>query len=151
MIKLFGEIQPVYAHCDIPCGIYDPHRAQIAALTVVRMIDLLGKAGDDAHTVARLTVVKEEHAEICKHEVRIIWGDYMKGEKLDGHPEIHTLVHQIMALASGAKQGIDRKAALDLLTAVNQFSEIFWQTKGVKTKRVKAPYEPKEELIYPDL
>ena len=76
------------AHCDIPCGIYDPSTAQIAALTVVRMMDLMadleGKGSDNGtsyhNSMARYIDVKEEHAEIAKHEVRVIWGDYLKAQ-----------------------------------------------------------------------
>ncbi|HFQ62329.1 MAG TPA: superoxide dismutase, Ni, partial [Epsilonproteobacteria bacterium] len=35
------KISEVKAHCDVPCGIYDPIVAQIAALSVVRMVDLM--------------------------------------------------------------------------------------------------------------
>lgn len=148
---MIGKIYSVYAHCDIPCGIYDPHGAQIAALTVVRMMDLLDKAKGDSHATARLVRVKEEHAERCKHEIRVIWGDYMKDPKTGANPETSELVHKVMQLGSQAKQSADRSVALELLTAVNEFSDIFWQSKGVKTKRVKAPYEPGEEVVYPDL
>ena len=76
----------VQAHCDIPCGIYDPITAQIAAVTVVRMIDLMtdleGKGGDKGkdfqNTMSRYITVKEEHAEKAKAEIRVIWGDYIK-------------------------------------------------------------------------
>src|SRR4030042_5933079 len=103
MPKFFKEPQVVYAHCDIPCGIYDPHRARLAALTVVRMVDLL-KDKKDPHDIARLTAVKEEHAEICKHEARIICGDYFKEEHLKKYPEISELSHKIMQLGSRARQ-----------------------------------------------
>jgi len=149
-LKLFIEPKIVYAHCDIPCGIYDPHRAIIGALTVLRMIDISDEK-KEVYDIARLVTVKEEHAEMVKHEVRIIWGDYLKGEILDKHPEIHELTHSIMLLASGVRQGNDRKTGEELLEKVNQFAEIFWETKGVKTKRVKAPYKPEEEVVQPIL
>src|SRR3954447_23545370 len=80
----------VAAHCDIPCGIYDPHAAQIAALTVVRMVQLIqglqkpdaaaAKEEWDTYTaqISRYTAVKEEHAKICEHELIILWTDYFK-------------------------------------------------------------------------
>lgn len=157
MIKKFlKEPQVVYAHCDIPCGIYDPHQAQVAALTVIRMLDFIAEAQDASgtlptHNIARYTAVKDEHAEICKREVRVIWGDYMKQEHMDKHPELNETVHRIMQIASEARQGVDREAGLELLGAVNKFAEMFWDTKGVKTKRVKAPYEPGEEVVHPTL
>ena len=81
MRKLFS-LRRVYAHCDIPCGIYDPHTAEIAALTVLRMLELIGES-KDAHDISRYTAVKEEHTERCKREIIIIWGDFFKAEDLN--------------------------------------------------------------------
>ena len=150
MSRFFKKLPVVYAHCDIPCGIYDPHRAQLAALTVIRMADLL-KEKKDTHNIVRLTAVKEEHAEICKQEIRIIWGDYFKAEHFVKYPEIDKLSHEIMQLSSKTRQSTDKEAAAELLRAVSRFAEIFWETKGVKTKRTKAPYEPMEEIVVPEL
>ena len=147
------------AHCDIPCGIYDPITAQIAALSVIRMIDLMdelvkNQSKQDAaflNSMARYVAVKEEHAEKCKQEIRVIWGDYMKSEHLANYPEVNDLVHKIMELGSKARQTTSRQTALELLQSVNRFAEIFWKTKGIDTKRAKAPYKPGEEVVYPAL
>jgi nickel superoxide dismutase len=147
------------AHCDIPCGIYDPITAQIAALTVVRMDDLMaeleakGGEKDKAYqnTMGRYVTVKEEHAEKAKAEIRIIWGDYIKAQHIEKYPQLHGLVHQIMQLGSKSRQTADRDTAVQLVEAINQFAQIFWETKGVKTKRAKAPYNPPLEMVYPDL
>ena len=152
-------VEKASAHCDVPCGIYDPIVAQISALTVVRMIDLMNdqetKGGDkDMHyrnTFARYVAVKEEHAEKAKAEIRIIWGDYIKPAHIEKYPQIHALTHKIMSLGSKVRQTTDRQAALDLVEAINEFAQIFWETKGVATKRAKAPYAPGLELIYPAL
>ncbi len=153
----FG-IEEVKAHCDVPCGIYDPIVAQIAALTVVRMIDLMtdleGKPERGLayqNSMSRYIAVKEEHAEKAKHEVRVIWGDYLKAQHLEKFPNAHALVHKIMALGSKARQTVDRETALQLVEALNEFAELFWATKGVATKRAKAPYAPALELVYPAL
>jgi nickel superoxide dismutase len=156
--KTFG-IERAKAHCDIPCGIYDPITAQIAALTVVRMIDLmndLGKTHNEQdlafqNSMSRYIAVKEEHAEKVKHEIRVIWGDYIKPDHTQKHPELHGLVHKIMQLGSKARQTADREMAVQLVDAVNQFAEIFWETKNVAIKRAKAPYAPALEMVYPDL
>jgi nickel superoxide dismutase len=147
------------AHCDIPCGIYDPHQAQVAALTVIRMLDLMADLTNAQKTptleyhnsISRQIAVKEEHAELVKREVRVIWGDYLKQEHLDKYPELPGLVHKIMQLGSKCRQGVSRETAMDLLAAVNRFAEIFWETKGIATKRVNAPYKPGEEIVYPVL
>ena len=147
------------AHCDIPCGIYDPIVAQISALTVVRMIDLMtdldGKGGDKnkdyINSMSRYVTVKEEHAEKAKAEVRVIWGDFLKAAQMEKHPETHGLVHQIMQQGSKVRQTADREAAVQFVEAINQFAEIFWEAKNIPTKRAKAPYAPNLELVYPVL
>jgi len=147
------------AHCDVPCGIYDPIIPQIAALTVVRMIDLMteleGKGGshDMAYhnSMSRYVLVKEEHAEKVKQEVRVIWGDYLKPMHIEKYPKAHELVHKIMSLGSKSRQTTDREAAVQMVEALNEFAQIFWETKNVPTKRAKAPYAPGLELVYPNL
>jgi nickel superoxide dismutase len=156
--KAFG-VEQAKAHCDIPCGIYDPITAQIAALTVVRMIDLMNELGSKhsqqdlayQNSISRYVTIKEEHAEKVKHEVRIIWGDYIKPDHLGKYPELHGLVHKIMQLGSKSRQTADREAAVQLIDTLNEFAEIFWATKNVATKRAKAPYAPGLELVYPNL
>ncbi|MBU2101319.1 superoxide dismutase, Ni [Patescibacteria group bacterium] len=150
MFNLFKKPKVVYAHCDIPCGIYDPHEAQLSVLTVIRMMDLIADSEDD-HDTARYIAVKEAHAEKCKHEIRVMWGDYFKEEHIEEYPELHDLTHRIMALGSKVKQNTEREVAEELLGAVNEFAEIFWKTKGVEIKKIKAPYGPEEEVFYPDL
>ncbi len=147
------------AHCDVPCGIYDPSTAQIAALTVVRMMDLMadleekgGEKGTSYHnSMARYIEVKEEHAEKAKHEVRVIWGDYIKAQHIEQHPGIPDLVHKIMQLGSKSRQTADRDAGVQFVEAINEFAQIFWDTKGIATKRANAPYAPALEMVYPNL
>ena len=149
------DFEKAKAHCDVPCGIYDPITAQIAALTVVRMIDLMdgleGSGKDVDNSMSRYIAVKEEHAEKAKHEVRVIWGDYIKAQHVEQFPELNDLTHKIMQLGSKSRQTKDRAAAVEFVEAINKFAEIFWATKGVKTKRAKAPYAPALEMVYPDL
>ncbi len=142
------------AHCDIPCGIYDPITAQIAALSVIRMIDLMKElhSSDDLdyqNKLARYISIKESETEKVKHEIRIIWGDFIKPAMIEKYPNIHSLTHKIMALGSQARQGASRDKALELLESVNEFAEIFWAIKGVETKKVKANYAPSEEIVVP--
>jgi nickel superoxide dismutase len=149
------ELQRASAHCDIPCGIYDPITAQIAALTVVRMVDLMNDLEAEGvayqNSMSRYVAVKEEHAELAKHEIRVIWGDYIKAQHIEQHPELHDLTHKIMQFGSKSRQTADRGAAVELVENINKFAEIFWATKGVSTKRAKAPYAPALELVYPNL
>ena len=147
------------AHCDVPCGIYDPITAQINALTVVRMIDLMDtlttgeeKPRKDFHnSMSRYVEVKEEHAEKAKHEIRVIWGEFMKEAHVEKYPQLPGLVHRIFQLGSKCRQTANRDHGLALVESINEFAEIFWAIKDIKTKRAKAPYAPGLEMVYPDL
>ncbi len=125
----------VHAHCDIPCGIYDPAGAVTAARTVARMVELIGQIDPNSMAVAdrnkfiRCITVKEQHAELVKHEVQVIWSDYFKPEHLEANPELHTKVWNVLKLASKNKQNVDAEAAAQLEAAVKEFSDIFWSTK----------------------
>jgi nickel superoxide dismutase len=153
---MFG-IKEVQAHCDIPCKIYDPATAQIAVLSVIRLLDLISELGDaatstaDSAQLARLTDQKESHAASVKHDIATIWGDYFKAPQIEAYPEIHEVVHTIMQQASKCKQHIARENGEELLNSVNRFAEIFWATKGVETQSVIAPYPPALAVIQPVL
>ena len=122
------------AHCDVPCGIYDPHEAEIAAKTVSKMVELMtGLEGstdqDSRNKFIRCVAVKEQHAEKVKHEVQVIWSDYFKPEHLEAHPDLHDKVWKLLKLAGKNKQNVDAEAAAQLEAAVKEFSDIFWATK----------------------
>lgn len=154
----FFPLPTAYAHCDIPCGIYDPHAAQLAAHTVIRMTSLIQdlKIEQDApmearkkfiHALSRYTKVKEEQAEIIKHEVRVLWGDYFKEEHMKEYPELSDLVYKVLKHASKAKQEINMEEAEELLQMVQEIAEIFFKTNGVEPVRVKAPYPTGGEIV----
>ena len=151
------SVETVEAHCDVPCGIYDPSTAQLAALSTIRFIDLILELNDgdlsraDQVKLSRLTLEKEAHAEKVKNEVRIIWGDYFKAPQLEQCPGTHELVHEIMIVGSKCKQGIDRANGEALLELVNTLAESFWKTKGKDTYRATSPYKPECEVVYPKL
>jgi len=152
--KKFG-IEQAKAHCDVPCGIYDPIVAQINALTVVRMMDLMASLASEGvardNSMSRYVAVKEEHAEKAKHEIRVIFGDFIKDAHIEQFPELPGLFHKILQLGSKARQTADRDAGVAFVEAINRFAEIFWAIKGVATKKAKAPYAPALEMVYPDL
>ncbi len=162
LYNLFRTLDSVWpakiarAHCDVPCGIYDPHISQLAAHTVVRMVKLISElpkeqGSESGHKLVRYTLVKEEHAELCKKELRILWGDYFKPEHVQKFPELHELMFKAMKLASKARQETSIQAADDLLNIVNNIAEIFWKTKGIETVRKKSFYPTEKETVYPKL
>jgi nickel superoxide dismutase len=155
-VRHWFEPETVHAHCDIPCGIYDPHEAIVGAQTVIRMTDLIAELPskglsewEGRNAMVRYVNVKEAHAERVKHEVRIIWGDYFKDEHVQAHPGLHELVWKIMKQAGKCRQSVDKQAALDLLDSVNKFAEIFWKTKQKETTTVKAPYPTEKPMMIP--
>jgi nickel superoxide dismutase len=131
------------AHCDIPCGIYDPIAAKIAAQTVQKMVQRIqALAVPDPNmdasaiqtymnTASRYVAVKEAHAEICKHELRVLWADYFRPEHVEAHPDLHTTFWNAEKLAGRNKQNVDMEAAQELVAVVDRISEIFWATKNV--------------------
>ena len=150
------EIENAYAHCDIPCKIYDPATSLIAALSVVRLTDILLEIGDlnslDSQSkLARVVVQKEDEAQKVKDEVNIIWGDYFKEPQLEAFPETHEVVHGIMRLGSKCKQEVSRETAEGLLRELNRFADIFWRSKDIETQSVVAPYPPALPIIVPVL
>ena len=157
-IDKFLNIQEAAAHCDIPCKIYDPAIAQIAALSVIRFLDLINELeGKDSVTLAeqaqlsRLVREKEIHAAKVKEEVVVIWGDYFKAPQFEKIPNVSELVHNIMLTGSACKQHISRDKGEQLLTLVNEFADAYWQTKGVETYTATSPYLPNEPVVYPKL
>jgi nickel superoxide dismutase len=149
-----------HAHCDVPCGIYDPHLMQIAALTVIRMNQLMdgleAPAADDkvgrlkyANTLSRHIAVKEEHAEVIKRELRIIFGDYFKPEHAEKYPDLMQLGWDILKAAGAAKQGVGLEQAQSLLAQCQRFAEIFWDSKGVATKKQASNQAVGGEIVVP--
>jgi nickel superoxide dismutase len=136
LAALLAPRHSYHAHCDIPCGIYDPHGAQIAARTVSRMVELIGQnLGDDPeqrNKFVRCVHIKEEHAEIVKRELQVIWSDYFKPEHLEKYPELHDLFWKTLKQAGKCKQSVDAAAAAELEAQVARIADIFWETKGGK-------------------
>ena len=141
LIQRSWPIHTVDAHCDIPCGIYDPIGAKIAAQTVLKMvvrIEALEAPGASAseqaahaNTLSRYVTVKEEHAQLAKQELDILWHDYFRPEHVEQHPDLHTTFWNAAKLAGQNKQSVNRDAAQQLVDAVDSIAETFWATKGV--------------------
>lgn len=146
LIKLLPS-RPVFAHCDIPCGIYDPHLAQMAAHTITRMTKLIEEAKGDIHKVARLTHVKEEHGRLCEEELITLWGDYFKEEHLKDYPDLHDLVWKSVKLTGKVRQEVNLEASQELLVNVQKIAEIFWKTKGLEPTRIPSGYPTEGEIV----
>jgi nickel superoxide dismutase len=134
---IFNALEPkltASAHCDIPCGIYNPIAAEIAAETVTKMMNLIADLADTSskeslNSIARYIDIKEKNAEIVKHEIRIIWGDYFKPPHLEKYPDLHEKTWNIMKTASSCRVGINIDDATKLQSQVSDFDKIFWDSK----------------------
>ena len=131
------KVHEAEAHCDIPCGIYDPVSAKIAAQTVQKMVLRMQalEEGDDhvayANTMARYVATKEEHAELCKRELRILWADYAWPNMPEGF-DLHGSFNAALKLAGRCRQTVDMAACEELVAAVDSIAAAFWATKGVE-------------------
>ncbi len=130
------KAQIAEAHCDIPCGIYDPVSAKIAAQTVQKMVlrmEALEEGNDHvayANTMSRYIAAKEEHAELCKRELRILWADYA-WPNTDAN-DLAAKFNSALKLAGRCRQTVDMAACEELVAAVDDIATAFWATKNVE-------------------
>lgn len=133
--KWFPASETVSAHCDGPCGVYDPASARIAAEAALSMtkklIDLDGSTGMAAsNSFGRFVAIKEEQAHKAKEEVLILWTDFFKPAHLEAHPNVHTLIWETTKLLSKVKQNVDLEAAEAVMAKMEEIHNVFWACKG---------------------
>lgn len=127
-------IKPVYAHCDIPCGIYETDTMRHAAETCVRMVEKIEALGaldtiEKMNNFTRMVAIKEQHAQRAKQEMYVLWSDYFKPEHVVQFPDLHTTFWQATKQTSVVKQSVSKDACEDLLEYVNKIQTIFEQSK----------------------
>lgn len=134
---------PVDAHCDGPCGVYDPASARIAAEAALSMTKkILGLSHPDANdpqamgsylnTLGRFVAIKEQQAHLAKEELLVLWTDYFKPKHLADHPNLHSIFWNAAKLCSTVKVELNLEHANELMDAIKEIHEIFWATKGRK-------------------
>lgn len=141
LVNRLFPAREVHAHCDVPCGIYDPHTAQLAAQTVLVMVQRIqglpvpGPTASAAevqayqNTIGRMVATKEEHAQKCKAELLILWSDYFKPPHLEMFPDLHTTFWNAAKLCSKNKQEVNLQAAQELVDTCNHIADIFQRSK----------------------
>ena len=136
---LLQPTRAVSAHCDLPCGVYDPAQARIEAESVVAIQKKYQDAANQKKDTeseddyrARCLVIKEERADLVKHHLWVLWTDYFKPEHLSAHPQLHDLFWRATKAAGDAKKSQDPAQGEQLLDLIGQIDDIFWQTKGGK-------------------
>ena len=136
-----SNLEVVEAHCDGPCGVYDPAQARIEAESVLqitkKILDLkLPDGGDQKASVAyqntltRFIVIKEERAELAKHHLLVLWTDYFKPQHLEKYPDLHDIFWKSAKLCSAVKQEVSLEHAQELMESIKRIHEIFWETKS---------------------
>ncbi|MDP8988103.1 MAG: superoxide dismutase, Ni [Actinomycetota bacterium] len=121
---------PVHAsaHCDLPCGVYDPAQARIEAESV-KGIQEKYQGSDDPVFRERAVVIKEERADLVKHHLWVLWTDYFKPNHLESYPDLHEKFWTATKLAGDAKKSTDPTQGQQLLDAIAEVDRIFWETK----------------------
>jgi nickel superoxide dismutase len=128
--SLFARTTEVSAHCDLPCGVYDPAQAKIEAESVKAIITKM-KDNTEPEFLARAVVIKEQRSELVKHHLWVLWTDYFKAPHFEKYPQLHTLFNEATKLAgaAGTKGTSDVAKADELLAKIDEIATIFWETK----------------------
>ncbi len=129
-LRFFAKAVEVSAHCDLPCGVYDPAQARIEARSVKATIEK-ALASDDPDFKTRAMLVKEQRSHLVKEHLWVLWTDYFKAPHFEKYPQLHTLFNEATkaAGAAGTKGSWDLAKADELLAKIDQIAEIFWETK----------------------
>ncbi len=129
-LRFFAKAVEVSAHCDLPCGVYDPAQARIEAQSVKAAIEK-ALASDDPDFKTRAMLVKEQRSHLVKEHLWVLWTDYFKAPHFEKYPQLHTLFNEATkaAGAAGTKGSWDLAKADELLAKIDQIAEIFWETK----------------------
>jgi nickel superoxide dismutase len=123
----FNFVKPVYAHCDLPCGVYDPVQARIEALSVFAIMTKYKDLHEDDKI--RAIFIKEQRAELVKHHLWVLWTDYFKPEHLEKHPDLHDLFWRATKQAGQTKKSTDPADGQKLLDLIDEIAAIFAETK----------------------
>lgn len=128
VLDRFLGLQTLSAHCDLPCGVYDPAQARIEAESVKACMEKFNSS-DDAVFKERAVRIKEDRSELVKHHLWVLWTDYFKPAHLEKFPELHELFWKATKAAGEAKKTNDVAVAQDLLSEIAKIDTIFWETK----------------------
>ena len=128
--RILAPRRTVQAHCDLPCGVYDPAQARIEAESVKACQEKY-QGSDDPIFKERAISIKEERADLVKHHLWVLWTDYFKPPHFDKYPQLHSLFNEATKLAgaTGTKGSVDAASADELLAKIDEIAEIFWETK----------------------
>src|SRR5437016_10060632 len=118
----------VHAHCDLPCGVYDPAQARIEAESVKACQEKY-QGSDDPIFRERAVQIKEERADLVKHHLWVLWTDYFKPEHLEKYPDLHEKFWNATKEAGAAKKSNEPQQGQKLLDLIGQIDKVFWESK----------------------
>ena len=118
----------VHAHCDLPCGVYDPAQARIEAESVKAIAQKYQDSTDEVFR-QRCIILKEQRAELVKHHLWVLWTDYFKAPHVEQFPQLHDLFWRAAKKAGDAKKSMDPAVGDELLALIDEIAGIFWKTK----------------------
>jgi nickel superoxide dismutase len=131
LARLLEPRATVHAHCDLPCGVYDPAQARIEAESVKAICEKY-QQNTDPEFRARAIYIKEQRSELVKHHLWVLWTDYFKPPHFEKYPQLNQLFNEATKLAGGGggtKSSTDPAVADQLLGKIDEISKIFWETK----------------------
>src|ERR1700744_3976934 len=130
LMRFLAPRTVVSAHCDLPCGVYDPAQARIEAESIKAIAEKY-QANTDPEFRTRAILIKEQRAELVKHHLWVLWTDYFKAPHFEKYPQLNTLFNEATKLAgAGGTKGSNDVATADrLLAKIEEISKIFWETK----------------------
>jgi nickel superoxide dismutase len=130
LARLLEPKATAHAHCDLPCGVYDPAQARIEAESVKAICQKYADNADPEFRT-RAIQIKEERSELVKHHLWVLWTDYFKPPHFEKYPQLNTLFNEATKLAgaAGTKGSVDVGKADELLGKIEEISKIFWETK----------------------
>ena len=129
--RLLKPATVAHAHCDLPCGVYDPAQARIEAESVKAILEKYQQNTDPAFRT-RALIIKEQRSELVKHHLWVLWTDYFKAPHFEKYPQLNILFNEATKLAGGGggtKASTDPSVADELLEKIEEISKIFWETK----------------------
>jgi nickel superoxide dismutase len=135
LTRFLAPTTSVHAHCDLPCGVYDPEQARIEAESCYRIIEKYN-ASDDQAFRTRAIAIKEERADLVKHHLDVLWHDYFKPEHLETVPNLHDLFWKATKQVSKVKASTDAADAKALLDLIDQVDAAWKATGGEQKTRV---------------
>jgi len=135
LVDRFAAPATAHAHCDIPCGVYDPEQARIEAESCLKIAQKYADSDDEVFR-ERCVIIKEERAELAKHHISVLWSDHFKPEHVEQFPNLHDTCWRALKQCSQVKRSMDPAEGEKLLGLIDEIDEMWKKTGGLESTRV---------------